>query len=121
MVETIKKICLKDKEREICGLIVENNKKLQIVECENIAPQFDSFFEIHYTDFIKAESRGRVVGMYHSHPEDCSDLPSMYDYQYAEVVGYFNLVYIIKHDRFEIVDPDKKITEEFRKQLFPDD
>jgi len=106
MIEEIKRHCLSNTRQEMCGLIALSKNDLHIIPCRNVDEDPEFGYEISYDDFLRAEKIGDVVGVFHSHTERCSDLPSLFDVEYAEITGYFNIVYINRLDKFEIVDPE---------------
>lgn len=57
---------LKEMPREACGLVIIEKGKEVFVPCRNISlgPQD---FEIHPEDFARAEDRGEIIEIFHSH------------------------------------------------------
>jgi proteasome lid subunit RPN8/RPN11 len=53
--------------REACGLLIMEGRREVLVICENRSPLMDQF-EISAEDYVKAELRGEVIGVVHSHP-----------------------------------------------------
>lgn len=53
---------------EMCGFVVSIEGKLEFIHCENIAPDPQNYFEISPDDFIRAEEKGHILALVHSHP-----------------------------------------------------
>jgi proteasome lid subunit RPN8/RPN11 len=119
MIEKIKKICLMAPKVESCGLFIMESKGDRILyyPCANVHQTPETDFEISTEDFIVAEKLGKIIGIYHSHTENCLDKPSQFDYYYSDLTGYFNIVYIISKDEVFIVDPCKVISENIKAQI----
>ena len=66
----IKNHSLKDNPKECCGLLVDNNKNLEIFKCKNIALDQENNFSINPEDYLKASLSGKIIAFYHSH---CSE------------------------------------------------
>lgn len=52
--------------REACGLLIIEKGRERFIPCENISTIHDTF-EISPIDFARAEDRGEIVGVFHSH------------------------------------------------------
>lgn len=52
--------------REACGLVVIERGREIFIPCRNIA-ELESDFAIHPEDYLKAEARGQIVRVFHSH------------------------------------------------------
>ena len=56
--------------REACGFVIEGHRgKTEIVLCENIHETPESMFRIGRIEYTKNADRGRIVGIWHTHPE----------------------------------------------------
>jgi len=119
MIEKIKQICLKSPKVESCGLFIMRSESdsLLYFPCANVHQTPETDFEISANDFILAENLGKVIGIYHSHTENCLDKPSEFDHYYSDLTGYFNIVYIMSKDQIFIVDPCKVISEDIKGKI----
>lgn len=119
MIETIKKICLRNQDIESCGLFIRNRcGTILLYPCENVHKTPESDFEISAERIVKAEKIGEIIGIYHSHTKKCLKKPSEFDHYHADVMDLFSLVYIIDDDKFYLIDPNKRVDEHIKKQLY---
>lgn len=56
--------------REACGLIVSVGDSCAYHPCQNIATTPEEHFAIDPVDFARAEDKGEVIGVFHSHPNE---------------------------------------------------
>lgn len=63
---------------EACGLVVAVGRSLTYHACRNAAVQAQDRFSIDPDDWVAAEESGRVVAVFHTHP-DASAHPSLHD------------------------------------------
>lgn len=81
---------------EACGLIVQVGKKSLGVVCENIAENPQHRFRIAAADYARCAQRGKVVGVWHTHTDECAT-PSEADKAMCEASGLpWYIVGIIK-------------------------
>lgn len=59
---------LAESPRECCGVLVDVDGELEYVGCRNMADHPLQQFAIHHQDYAKAEERGEIVAIVHSHP-----------------------------------------------------
>lgn len=71
--------------REACGLVIVERGKEVFVPCQNISPYQDAF-EIDPVDYAKAEDRGAIIEVFHSHCY-ASPRPSDIDLVACEATG----------------------------------
>lgn len=55
-----------DSQYEVCGLIIDGGS---LFRCANIHPNPAEHFRIHEEDLLKAEDRGKITAIFHSHPQ----------------------------------------------------
>ena len=58
----------KEYPRESCGVLIIFKGRLSYEKCLNIAETPDEHFVIDPKDYLKAEQKGSIVGIVHSHP-----------------------------------------------------
>lgn len=101
-----KEHALSKRTEEICGLIIENEKKdLIYYKCKNISSKKNNNFAIDPLDYLKAKNHGKIKFCFHSHIKDSS-------FSYKDIQNAFkhNIAYIlynIKQDRFYFFDPNE--------------
>jgi proteasome lid subunit RPN8/RPN11 len=69
---TIVELARANPTQEICGLIVRNETSIWVQPCENITREEEGkegTFEIDPQQYITSSARGKVCGIYHSHPK----------------------------------------------------
>lgn len=91
---------------ECCGLILEKNNKIVAIKCNNSAPDKKFRFKISLEDIENNQKDGKIIGFYHSHPED-----GLSSQDYA-VLNKLNLVSIVCNlSNFEVKEfiPDGSI------------
>jgi len=104
---SIKNHALKDPDKEACGIILSNG---EVVKCKNRADDSDIHFIINSGDIKKAQKRGQIQAIYHSHIKikDEDDGLSSEDKVISE---YFNVVFVLYsliRDEFYIYIPTGK-------------
>ncbi len=72
--------------REACGLIVAKNRKEVYVPCRNMATTPSEHFVMSPEDYANAEEIGKVIGLFHSHP-NARPTPSDADKTACETMG----------------------------------
>lgn len=72
--------------REACGLLVRVGRREQYTPCLNTAATPSEEFRISPEEFAEAEDAGKVVGIFHSHP-DATSRPSDRDLAMCEASG----------------------------------
>lgn len=91
-------------DAEICGFIyADPENRPQILECQNIADDKSQDFQISDDDHIKALGLGRILGVYHSHP----DTPgfSLCDLETAEHMAVPFYMYCVSDDSWHVYLP----------------
>ncbi len=83
--EEFESLALASPEREACALLIVEGGKETLIHCVNIS-EFDDHFEIDANDYSKAEDRGEVLAVIHSHPKGNAS-PSEYDLVSCENTG----------------------------------
>lgn len=76
MIEAIKKHAKQEYPRECCGVVIIEKGREKYIPCRNILGGHD--FAIDPVDFAKAEDRGEIIKIIHSHPNQ-SPMPSEAD------------------------------------------
>lgn len=86
--------------KEACGLVILENGIEIFIPCRNISI-YPDMFQIHPDDFAKAEDRGEVIEIFHSHPFG-SPRPSMVDLKACETTQLkWSIVSVQNGDWFE--------------------
>jgi proteasome lid subunit RPN8/RPN11 len=67
--EEIKQHALDSGVKEACGFIIQAIDGIKIFKGRNIAEDSHSTFGTHPQDYLTAEREGKIIGVYHSHPE----------------------------------------------------
>jgi proteasome lid subunit RPN8/RPN11 len=80
---------------EVCGFLIDHGG-LKTFPCSNASPEPAESFEIDPQDHIRALRAGRIMGVYHSHPDDSSFSPA--DLTYAEEAAYPLFLYSVASD-----------------------
>jgi proteasome lid subunit RPN8/RPN11 len=74
-------------EVEICGFIYYgSDNQLKLFSCKNHSPSPADDFYISEDDYLKCDSKGVIVGVYHSHPGDIEAF-SEADIDYIQEIG----------------------------------
>ena len=90
---------------EACGVIVKVGKrKTKVIRCRNISDRPTEAFEIDSNDYAAAEEIGEIVGIYHSHPNNCAE-PSPADLSMCEVTGMPWHIVSWPHGGYRYVEP----------------
>lgn len=94
---------------EICGLIYRTPGETHIHECPNRATDeaggAGEAFRIDPQDYIAAHQKGKIVGVYHSHPKNGSAHFSEADLQMASAVNLPIYLYANKNDTWRSYIP----------------
>jgi proteasome lid subunit RPN8/RPN11 len=77
ILEAIKKHTNEAKKRECCGVIVNYRRRNEYIRIKNVSGS-DSNFVMDAVDYAKAEDKGVIIAIVHSHPE-LSPKPSQAD------------------------------------------
>lgn len=92
-----------EKPNEACGLIYKSGEYIDIYPCKNISSEKQEHFELNPFDYLKAASRGKIVGMYHSQ-KDIN--PSVLDYVVSSGHKIYSVVYSYENDTFVEINED---------------
>ncbi len=92
--------------REVCGLLVGNEKNVIFYKCLNISFHPNSDCILSPLDYVRASKLGKIIAHFHSHPT--SGKPSFMDYLNSAAHSIYSLIYSIKLDRFFIIEPKLK-------------
>lgn len=86
-----------DSPFEACGLVVVHKGKEKYFPCKNLADDMNHQFIIDPDDWVKAEDKGEVVAVFHSHPKT-PPTPSQADLASCE---YLDLPFYIVNPEVE--------------------
>ena len=105
-LDKIKYHSLKEKDKEVCGFIINRNGGLDIYKCKNISPTPKKHFIISYQETKLASKYGEILGFYHSHKnnEQFSDNEKF-------IADYYKLpcfLYVLEKDKFLVYEPSNK-------------
>ena len=90
---------------ESCGLVVEINNKEEYFPCNNVAVEGVNSFTIDPEDWVKAEDRGTVLHICHSHPN--GDLTaSEEDIQSCNYIGLSWFIFDPLNDEVQELKPE---------------
>ena len=107
MLETNKQLALEHAAREFpresCGLLVIRKGKESYVACQNIGVGTDQFV-IDPVDYAKADKRGQIVGVVHSHP-NMPAIPSQADRVACEASGIPWFIVSYPNGMWEEIEP----------------
>jgi len=67
---TIKEHALREKPKECCGLLIENENEEEVHPCKNSSEKPSLHFSIRPHDYAFASKRGKIKAVYHSHNSD---------------------------------------------------
>ena len=87
---------------ECCGIILVNEKELcDSHRCKNVSINKRNNFEIDAKSYLDASRKGKIVGYYHSHPNENSDFSDL-DKAVSKAHGLPLVMYFLKEDKFYI-------------------
>jgi proteasome lid subunit RPN8/RPN11 len=95
----IKEYCLKNKDREVCGFIIDKNSEILFVPISNKHPDPENFFLISPDDYLQIKATAKILYLFHSHPKNASF--SNFDLKYQKYHNINMLLYNIEKDLFE--------------------
>lgn len=104
---------------EACGFVLKSGKKSWAVEAQNTATEPTNYFLIAPKDYVSAMSKGEIIGVWHTHPEQPAT-PSDADRAGCEnsnVTWYVMGVYKREGDRFECSEIESIEPNGFVKEL----
>ena len=87
----------KTSKKEVCGFFYATQFEVKIYECKNVSlnPEFE--FEISTIDHLNCIKLGKIIGIYHSHPEGPSGFSEV-DIDTAEESCLPFYMYDVKND-----------------------
>jgi proteasome lid subunit RPN8/RPN11 len=106
--EALKQIATLSKENpseEVCGYVVLDKDQHAVVTAANEHPLPKESFRIGPKSWLAAGGRGRVIALYHSHPEG-DGAPSSQDRLSCNRLKLPYLIYSVKLDRFKLLQPE---------------
>jgi proteasome lid subunit RPN8/RPN11 len=115
MKQYIEEICEKNQE-EVCGLIIKNKGKLDIIECENISSSPENSFEINKKDFNKYFLNFKILAIFHSHVNTDENFSKKDLLMSNEIMIPF-WVYSTKTKKHNFYIPDTVDKKLYQKQL----
>ena len=92
MKDKIKEECMKNPTEESCGLLLFEKKRTKIIPCQNYAENKKQNFKISFKDFISAEKKGEVFGIYHSHVDDSYEFSASSKYKSKSFKNFLSRV-----------------------------
>ena len=104
--DEIKSHSLEETPKECCGLIVydDDKGKVKAIRCTNQSENKEKHFEISAHDYLRASLSGKILGMYHSHPETTKSFSEHDKYQ-SDGHKIDSVLYIVDSDEFDIYKP----------------
>ncbi len=117
----IKRAALKNKQEEVCGLIIKNSlEELLVLECENIFEKKQEGFVISPEVFLNILNKNcEIIAIYHSHPNSgCT--PSKADTAQSEALCLPFIIYSLKNDDFYINIPQSYQAKDFLGRIYID-
>jgi proteasome lid subunit RPN8/RPN11 len=117
----IKRAALKNKQEEVCGLIIKNSlEELLVLECENIFEKKQEGFVISPEVFLNILNKNcEIIAIYHSHPNSgCA--PSKTDIAQSEALCLPFIIYSLKNDDFYINIPQSYQAKDFLSRIYID-
>jgi proteasome lid subunit RPN8/RPN11 len=105
--QEIKSHAVEEHPKECCGLIVYDAAKtaFRLCKCDNSSSDKDKHFEISPSDYLRASLTGKIIAMYHSHP-DSKESFSEFDKYQSNGHKVESVLYIMDSDNFEIYKPE---------------
>lgn len=104
--QEIRQHAFKNKDKEVCGLIIDNNGIKQTFPCDNVSQDDHSnSFLINPKNFIAASRNGDIKGFYHSHPDE-EPILSDADKNNAKQHNLHSIVYSVKSNKFIEYHPE---------------
>ena len=103
----IKKHAEEQKENEVCGFIIEKDKKFDFLKCKNISKNPSFNFEISSVEYLNIKKQSEKIHyIYHSHPLFCEDCVfSEQDKNCAEALNLPLILFCTKTNEFKIFNP----------------
>lgn len=101
----IKDHAIRDIPNEACGLILDYNNVYSVFPCLNISYHKKEHSIISPLDYMKAEKIGRVIGMYHSQPNDGASILDQFS---ALENNLLSIIYCWLSDKFYFLEPKLK-------------
>lgn len=90
--------------RECCGVLVNAGGEHEYIACRNLADDPNQHFVIHHEDFARAEDRGEIAAIVHSHPFSGVQ-PSLADKVACEESGVTWVIVNPQCEVFNIIKP----------------
>ena len=87
---------------ECCGIILEDEKnKYDAYRCQNVSNNKNNNFEIDAKSYLGASKRGKIIGYYHSHPNNNRDFSTL-DKEVSKAHGLPLIMHFLKENKFYI-------------------
>lgn len=93
----IKEYSLGVAPNESCGLLFQNNGKIDFFPCKNISKDKNKFFSLDPYDYLKVSRLGDIIGLVHSQQ---SGQPSELDLLISKVHNIKSYIYSLDYDKF---------------------
>ena len=109
----IKTHALSKSEEEVCGFIVQDEKEIKVVRCENSSSTPEKRFEIHPETYLQVKLENELIAIYHSHPVDSPF--SRDDILSSESYALPCVLYVVPSKEFDVYYPKYAETEHVEK------
>ena len=114
----IKDHSLQEFPKECCGLIIydDNIGEIRAIRCDNQSKNKEQHFQISASDYLHASLSGKILAMYHSHP-DTPDSFSEHDKYQSNGHKIDSVLYIMESDKFDVYKPSKSNSSFWTKEF----
>lgn len=105
----IREHALEEDPKECCGVVIIKNTKQSAIKCKNIAENPKKSFSLRPSDYLKASRAGKILAIYHSHPNDNNNF-SPYDMSNSKIHNIPFILYCSPKNAFSTFNPQKNKT-----------
>ena len=109
ILQRIKNHALSKSSEEVCGFIVMQKGKIEVIHCENVSSTPQKRFEIHPEVYLETTLSNEIIAIYHSHPVEAPF--SRDDILSAESYALPCVLYIVPSKEFDVHYPKYAGTE----------
>lgn len=116
--EEIRSHSLEEQPKECCGLIIYDKEKerIRVLRCKNNSSSKKNHFEIHPRDYLRASLRGKILAMYHSHPNSDKSFSELDKYQ-SDGHRIDSVLYTVGLDSFKVYKAKKSKSSFWTKEF----